>query len=152
MAKLADGDLVQFDYAPDYQYYVSDVTRVFPANGRFTPWQRESTRIYLRLYQALMTSIKPNVRGARDHRGRREEDGRRDDDVHVHRPDDRQAATQFVERLPKEHRQQPRPHDWDGSARRHAPGGHAEPGQLFTIEPAMQIPDEASACGSRMRS
>ena len=39
--KLAAGDLVQFDYAPDYQYYVSDVTRVFPANGKFTPLQRE---------------------------------------------------------------------------------------------------------------
>src|SRR5262245_6421985 len=40
-AKLQDGDLVQFDYAPDYKYYVSDVTRVFPANGNFTPRQRE---------------------------------------------------------------------------------------------------------------
>jgi Xaa-Pro aminopeptidase len=60
-AVLADGDLVQFDYAPDYHYYVSDVTRVFPANGRFTPRQRELYTIYLRLYQALMTSIRPNV-------------------------------------------------------------------------------------------
>ena len=40
-ATLKDGDLVQFDYAPDYKYYQSDVTRVFPANGRFTPRQRE---------------------------------------------------------------------------------------------------------------
>lgn len=30
---LAEGDLVQFDYAPDFKYYQSDVTRVFPANG-----------------------------------------------------------------------------------------------------------------------
>ncbi len=35
--KLQDGDLVQYDYAPDYKYYQSDVTRVFPANGKFTP-------------------------------------------------------------------------------------------------------------------
>src|SRR5499426_4520291 len=55
---LKDGDLVQFDYAPDYKYYQSDVTRVFPANGRFTPRQREMYEIYLRLYQALLTSIK----------------------------------------------------------------------------------------------
>jgi Xaa-Pro aminopeptidase len=54
---LADGDLVQFDYAPDYKYYQSDVTRVFPANGRFTPRQREMYGIYLELYQALLTSI-----------------------------------------------------------------------------------------------
>ena len=57
-ARLQDGDLVQFDYAPDYKYYQSDVTRVFPANGKFTPRQREFYTIYLKLYQALMTSIK----------------------------------------------------------------------------------------------
>ena len=43
-AMLADGDLVQFDYAPDFKYYQSDVTRVFPANGTFTPRQREMLR------------------------------------------------------------------------------------------------------------
>lgn len=56
---LADGDLVQFDYAPDYKYYQSDVTRVFPANGKFTARQREAYDIYLKLYRALMTSIAP---------------------------------------------------------------------------------------------
>jgi Xaa-Pro aminopeptidase len=58
---LRDGDLVQFDYAPDYKYYVSDVTRVFPANGKFSPRQRELYEIYLRLYQAVLTSIRPRV-------------------------------------------------------------------------------------------
>jgi Xaa-Pro aminopeptidase len=57
-AILADGDLVQFDYAPDYRYYQSDVTRIFPANGRFSPRQREMYGIYLKLYQALLTSIR----------------------------------------------------------------------------------------------
>jgi Xaa-Pro aminopeptidase len=52
---------VQFDYAPDFQYYVSDVTRVFPANGTFTPVQREFYTVYLRMYQALMSVIKPHV-------------------------------------------------------------------------------------------
>ena len=56
-AVLRDGDLVQFDYAPDYKYYQSDVTRVFPANGRFTARQREFYTIYLQLYRAVMTSI-----------------------------------------------------------------------------------------------
>ena len=61
---LDSGDLVQFDYAPDYKYYASDVTRVFPANGKFTPRQREYYTIYLRLYQALMTSIEVHARPA----------------------------------------------------------------------------------------
>jgi len=56
-AVLRAGELVQFDYAPDYKYYQSDVTRVFPVNGRFTARQREYYGIYLKLYQALMTSI-----------------------------------------------------------------------------------------------
>jgi Xaa-Pro aminopeptidase len=55
---LEPGDLVQFDYAPDYKYYQSDVTRVFPASGVFTARQREEYGIYLKLYQAVMTSIR----------------------------------------------------------------------------------------------
>ena len=34
---------------------------MFPINGRFSPWQREIYGIYLKLYQALMTSIRPHV-------------------------------------------------------------------------------------------
>jgi Xaa-Pro aminopeptidase len=55
---LADGDLVQFDYAPDFKYYQSDVTRVFPANGTFSARQREMYEIYLKLYQSVLTSIR----------------------------------------------------------------------------------------------
>jgi Xaa-Pro aminopeptidase len=54
---LRDGELLQFDYAPDFKYYQSDVTRVWPVNGRFTSRQREYYGIYLKLYQALLTSI-----------------------------------------------------------------------------------------------
>lgn len=56
--RLRAGDLVQFDWAPDLANYTTDVTRVFPADGGFTPRQREFYTIYLRLYQALMTSIR----------------------------------------------------------------------------------------------
>ncbi|MEO7274520.1 MAG: M24 family metallopeptidase [Vicinamibacterales bacterium] len=59
--KTTDGDLVLFDYAPDYMYYASDVTREFPMNGKFTPPQRELYGIYVKLYASIMTSIKPNV-------------------------------------------------------------------------------------------
>ena len=56
---LQDGDFVLFDYAPDVANYTSDVTRMFPANGRFTPWQREIYTVYLRCYRALMAELKP---------------------------------------------------------------------------------------------
>ena len=38
--------------------YSSDVTRVFPVSGKFSPHQREYYEVYLRLYQAIMTSIR----------------------------------------------------------------------------------------------
>jgi Xaa-Pro aminopeptidase len=58
-AQMKAGDLVLFDYAPDFHYYTSDVTRMFPASGKFTPEQRELYGIYVKLYQAIMTSIRP---------------------------------------------------------------------------------------------
>ncbi|HAZ26584.1 MAG TPA: peptidase M24, partial [Algoriphagus sp.] len=38
---LQDGDLVLMDYAPDYRYYTSDVTRIWPVNGKFTEEQKQ---------------------------------------------------------------------------------------------------------------
>jgi Xaa-Pro aminopeptidase len=139
---LDSGDLVQFDYAPDYKYYASDVTRVFPANGKFTVRQREFYTIYLRLYQALMTSIKVHVRAS---------DVIQDavvkmDGILAAFPftDDKikKAATDFVQRYRNNR----------GNSLGHSVGMEVhdvrnpvptlEPGMVFTIEPAMQIPDE----------
>ena len=58
-ARTRYGQLVLFDYAPDYKYYTADVTRMFPINGRFSADQKELYSTYLKLYQALMTSIRP---------------------------------------------------------------------------------------------
>ena len=38
---LNDGDLVLMDGAPDYHYYTSDIGRMWPVNGSYTPQQRE---------------------------------------------------------------------------------------------------------------
>jgi Xaa-Pro aminopeptidase len=141
-AKLQDGDLVQFDYAPDYKYYVSDVTRVFPANGKFTPRQREFYTIYLRLYQALMTSIKVH---ARPNDIIKEAVTKMDAIMADFKFTDqkiKEAATRFVERYRASkanslgHTIGMEVHDV------RLPTQTLEPGQLFTIEPAMTIPDE----------
>jgi Xaa-Pro aminopeptidase len=141
-AKLDDGDLVQFDYAPDYKYYSSDVTRVFPASGKFTARQREFYSIYLGLYQALMTSIRVHARPS---------DIIKDAVVKMDRvmavypfTDDRikATATQFVDRYRNSranslgHNVGMEVHDV------RSPAETLEPGQIFTIEPAMQIADE----------
>jgi Xaa-Pro aminopeptidase len=58
-APLMAGDIVQIDDAPDYKGYTSDLSRVFPANGVWTAVQRERYTLYLQCYRALLTSIAP---------------------------------------------------------------------------------------------
>jgi Xaa-Pro aminopeptidase len=141
-ARLQDGDLVQFDYAPDYKYYQSDVTRVFPANGKFTPRQREFYSIYLKLYQALMTSIKVHT-APRDII--KEAVVKMDAIMTSFRfsdPKIKDAATAFVNRYRNErsnslgHPVGMEVHDVRMTSET------LEPGFIFTIEPALQIEDE----------
>jgi Xaa-Pro aminopeptidase len=59
--KLKDGDLVLMDYAPDYRYYTSDVTRIWAVNGKFTTAQRALIN-YINAYRdALFRHIRPGV-------------------------------------------------------------------------------------------
>src|SRR3954451_2874392 len=141
-ARLADGDLVQFDYAPDYKYYQSDVTRVFPANGKFSARQREFYSIYLQLYQALMTSIKVHA-APRDII--REAVSKMDGimaSFPFTDPKIKEAAAGFVTRYRSDtsnslgHSVGMEVHDVRMTA------NTLEPGFIFTIEPAMQIEDE----------
>lgn len=59
--QLQDGDLVLMDFAPDYRYYVSDVARIWPVNGRFSPWQRELLGFVLQYRNAVLQRIRPGV-------------------------------------------------------------------------------------------
>jgi len=115
------------------------VTRVFPANGKFTPWQREFYTIYLRLYQAVMTSIKVHTRASdiiKDAVGKMD---RIMADYQFTDPRIKQAATNFVENYRRSranslgHNVGMEVHDVRN------PTPTLEPGQIFTIEPAMLI-------------
>ncbi len=145
---LKDGDLVQFDYAPDYKYYQSDVTRVFPANGKFTPRQREAYDIYLQLYRALETSIKvhatvPDVLKTAI--------AKMDAIMQSYKftdPKIKAAAEKFVDEFRKHstttkwlgHSVGMEVHDVNDSR-----GTVLEPGYIFTIEPQMRFEDEHTA-------
>ncbi len=59
--ELKDGDLVLMDYAPDYHYYVSDIGRMWPVNGKYSPWQRELLGFVLEYRNAVMTRLRPGV-------------------------------------------------------------------------------------------
>jgi Xaa-Pro aminopeptidase len=60
-AELKDGDMVLMDYAPDYHYYVSDIARMWPVNGKYSPWQRELLGFVLEYRNAIMKRIRPGV-------------------------------------------------------------------------------------------
>jgi Xaa-Pro aminopeptidase len=58
---LHDGDLVLMDYAPDYRYYTSDVTRIWPVNGKFTAAQAALYEFIVAYRDALFRHIRPGV-------------------------------------------------------------------------------------------
>lgn len=141
---LRDGELVQFDYAPDFKYYQSDVTRVFPVNGRFTPRQREYYGIYLKLYQALLTSIAVHKTPGEV----LQTAVAKMDAIMAGYPftDDRikTAAAKMVDGLRA--RKDPRGLGHNVGLEVHDVGGLQaatfEPGRVFTIEPQLRLEDE----------
>ncbi len=60
-APLQDGDLVLMDYAPECDYYTSDIGRLWPVNGRFAPWQRELYGFVLAYHKTLLGAIRPGA-------------------------------------------------------------------------------------------
>jgi Xaa-Pro aminopeptidase len=61
-AQVHDGDVVLFDVGAVYGNYACDVTRCFPANGRFSPRQRQVYEAVLRVEKAAINLLKPGVR------------------------------------------------------------------------------------------
>lgn len=59
--RLEDGDLIVMDYAPTMHGYASDVTRTFPANGRFTDEQRKLVQDVYDIQQELLADVKPGA-------------------------------------------------------------------------------------------
>jgi Xaa-Pro aminopeptidase len=148
-AQLKAGDLVLFDYAPDYHYYASDVTRMFPVSGKFTADQRELYGIYVKLYQSIMTSIRP-ASGADILKDAVAKMDAVMGSYQFANQKNRDAAQRFVDgyRQRLSAAQPTRPftlghmvgmevHDVQNGF-----DGVYKPGMVFTIEPALTIPDD----------
>ncbi len=58
---IQDGELVLFDLGADYGHYCADISRTFPANGKFTPRQKEIYNIVLLAQKRVIAAIKPGV-------------------------------------------------------------------------------------------
>jgi Xaa-Pro aminopeptidase len=140
--ELKDGDLVLFDYAPDLDSYASDVTRMFPANGRFSAAQRELYGTYVRLYQALLRAIRPGGAPRDILRAAVREMDRIVAASSFSNPRHKAAVEAFVDAYRRNTR----------NSLGHLLGMEAhdvgttydvlQPGMVFTIEPQLRVPDE----------
>ncbi len=58
---ISDGDLVLIDAGAEYQHYAADITRTFPANGRFSGEQRAIYDLVLASQLAAIEKAKPGA-------------------------------------------------------------------------------------------
>jgi Xaa-Pro aminopeptidase len=60
--QVMDGDVVVIDVGGEYAGYAADITRTLPANGKFTPRQREIYDIVLGAQNAAIAAVKPGAK------------------------------------------------------------------------------------------
>ncbi len=60
-AKIKENDLILIDAGGEYQNYASDITRTFPANGRFQGEQKAIYEIVLATQLKLLALLKPGL-------------------------------------------------------------------------------------------
>lgn len=143
---MKDGDFLLMDYAPDYGYYMSDVTRMMPVNGRFSRDQRDLYGFYLDCYKAILKNIAPGLTAQEIKKKAATEMksvlGRSKFSKAIYE----KAAREFVENYQKstENPQTSLGH-WIGMATHDVGGQDGSPlraGMVFSIEPALRVPEE----------
>jgi hypothetical protein len=125
-SKLKSGDLVLMDFAQDYHYYTSDITRLWPVNGKFSPVQRELPGFVPEYRDAVISKVGPGVTVAKI----REEASVAMDPVFrrwkFSKPPDEKAS----------HVLSASPCMMTGFRR------PLQPGHVFSIDPQLRVPDE----------
>lgn len=132
--KIQDGDIVVLDVAAQYAGYSADITRTLPANGEFTPRQREIYDIVLGAQNAALAALKPGMDYCQ--RGSKSLYKIAFDYINSHGKDLHGAplGKYFIHGLG---------HDIGLDV--HDPGEYCkplEPGMVVTVEPGIYIPEE----------
>ena len=132
--KIEDGDIVVLDVAAQYAGYSADITRTIPANGKFTPRQREIYEIVLGAQNAAIAALSPGM------------DFCSKGDKNVHK-----IAYNYINSHGKDlHGKSLGAYFIHGLGHHlglnvHDPGDHCapfQPGMVITIEPGIYIPEE----------
>jgi Xaa-Pro aminopeptidase len=133
--RIEDGDVVVMDVAGEYSMYASDITRTLPANGHFTPRQREIYDIVLGAQRAAIAAFRSGkstlARSGPDslYQVAYEYINSHGKDLHGKR-----LGQYFIHGL--SHYVGLEVHDVGDTAQK------LEPGMVFTIEPGIYIPEE----------
>ena len=70
--EIRDGDLILIDAGAEVDYYGADITRTWPASGKFTPEQRDVYDIVLAAQKEAIAVIRPGVEFAEVHKTARD--------------------------------------------------------------------------------
>ena len=132
--KIEDGDIVVLDVGAQYSGYSADITRTLPANGKFTPRQREIYEIVLGAQNAALAAIKPGMDYCQ--RGSKSVHKIAYDYINSHGKDlhGKSLGQYFIHGLG---------HDIGLDV--HDPGEYCkplQPGMVVTVEPGIYIPEE----------
>lgn len=141
---LKDGDFLLMDYAPDYGYYMSDVTRQWPVNGTFSRDQRDLYGFYLACYKSILYNIESGKTASEISRKAAGEMEKHLSKASFSKEIYRQAAANFVESLKAGVDRRTTLGHWVGMAT-HDVGridGPLKAGMVFTIEPQLRVPEE----------
>jgi Xaa-Pro aminopeptidase len=132
--KIADGDIVLMDVGGQYSGYASDITRTIPANGKFTPRQREIYEIVLGAQNAAMEAVKPGMTLGGPASTSLQKIAMDYIDSHGKDKQGRSLGRYYIHGL--SHHVGLNVHDPSGPLR------PLEPGMVITIEPGIYIPEE----------
>jgi Xaa-Pro aminopeptidase len=132
--KIQNGDIVVLDVGAQYSGYAADITRTLPANGKFTPRQREIYDIVLAAQNAAMAGLKPGADMCR--KGKQSLYKIAYDYINSHGKDQngKSLGQYFIHGLG---------HNIGLDV--HDPGDSCKPlvpGQVVTVEPGIYIPEE----------
>ena len=119
--RMRDGELVLIDFGPQVDHYVTDITRTFPVNGRFSQRQAELYDVTLAAQEAGIAAVRPGATLA-------------DVELAAKKVIDEAGMSRFM-RHGATHYVGMEVHD---------PGGRREPfvpGVVFTIEPGLYEPE-----------
>jgi Xaa-Pro aminopeptidase len=141
---MKDGDFLLMDYAPDYGYYMSDVTRMWPVNGKFSRDQRDLYGFYLACYKSILNNIEPGKTAAGIAQKAAGEMEQHLAKATFSKEIYKQAAARFVDSYKRSAPRRSTLGHWVGMAT-HDVGqinGPLKAGMVFTIEPQLRVPEE----------